>query len=1117
MDVGVWLQNLGLERYTDAFRENEVDAGTLSTLTNEDLKDLGISLVGHRRRILDAIATLNDGQAPASVSSTAPDLEDDKSSAEGAPAKAPDAERRQLTVMFVDLVGSTVLSGRLDPEDMREVLKRYQDAVAGAVTRYGGHIAKYLGDGVLTYFGWPQAYEDQAERAVRAGLDAVSAVAKLTLDNSHTLAARVGIATGLVVVGDLVGETGRETEAVTGQTPNLAARLQGLAEQGQVVIGAHTRRLIGAVFELESLGEHDLKGFSEPVSVWRVVGDDSEESRFEATRGTMLAPIIGRQHELGLLLERWTLAKEGEGQVVELCGEAGIGKSRIVWALLDSIAEEPQFRLRYQCSPHHTSSAYFPIIRRLERASGFTSTDTADDRLDKLEKLLRMSGPDIEADAPWFAVLLSLPGDERYGKLDLTPQLRRESITKALMDQVLALALLRPVLFVVEDAHWIDPTTREYLEQLAAGIADASVLILIVHRQQEAQSFAALSYLTSVTLNRLSRAQGKKIIQAAGGANFSDEIIDQIVARADGVPLYMEELTRSVAEAEGEASVADIPETLQDSLMARLDRLGKAKEIVQIGAVIGRDFGHVLMVTMVNRSEKEVTDALDLMVSSELVSRRGVPPDATYTFKHTLLQEAAYQSLLKRIRQDLHRQVAESLESQFPELTQTQPEVLAHHYTEAGLVEKSVPCWYMAGQQAIERSANLEAIAHLTKARELLAKQPASAERDAQELDYCLALGPALMAIKGLAAPEAEEVYLLAQKLCQSVDQTALSFQAAWGLWLVYQQRGQINLAQSATDEVLSLAERDGENVDHLLQAHHAAWTTQLFVGNISASRTHTVEGDALYDIEKHRTHAFTYGGHDPGVCAKTTASEALCLLGYCDQAVQNAVGGVALAEKLSHPFSLAMARYFVAQAHQYRLEVDLVRSHAQGAITMCESHGFESFHAQALVLLGWATAAGGESESGIAQIHEGLAAWQATGTGMRRPYFLTLLADALLRAEQAEEGLTIIAEAETLIERSGETRGHAETVRLKGALMDRAGAAKEDIEIIYQRALDIARGQETRCLQLRAATSLGRLWHERGKTSKARELIGPLYAWFTEGFNTSDLKNAKELLDELS
>ena len=1110
-DIRQWLDGIGLGQYAQAFADNGIDREALAYLREEDFERLGV-LLGHMRRLQAAIKTLsaNDpATRPVPPPSPSPEPQAEPQTAE--------AERRQLTVMFCDLVGSTALSQSLDPEDLRDVMRSYQDAVVGAVSRFGGHVAKYLGDGVLAYFGWPRAYEDQADRAVRAGLDAVSAVAGLTLDNGQSLAARVGIATGQVVVGDLVGKTGRETEAVTGQTPNLAARLQGLAEPDQLVIGPKTRRLIGTAFELEDFGKHVLKGFSEPVPVWRVVGEEAGGSRFEVMRGTTLAPLIGREHELGLLLERWSLAKGGEGQVVELSGEAGIGKSRIVLTLLEAIAEKPHFRLRYQCSPHHTNSAYHPIISRIERAARFTSVDDADAKLDKLEKLLRMSGQDIGAAAPWFAALLSLPGEKRYGTLDLTPQQRRERTSKALMDQVLGLARLRPVLFVLEDVHWIDPTTWEFVEQLAPGIDDARVLILITHRPGEARPLASLSHLTSVTLNRLSRVQGKQIIQAAGGAAFPDEVMDQIVARADGVPLYVEELTRAVAEAGGEARAADIPETLQASLTARLDRLGEAKEIVQIGAVIGRDFGHDLLIAVADRTEEELADALDRMVRSDLVFRRGAPPDATYTFKHALVQDAAYQLLLKPMRKDLHRQVAELLESRFFEATQTQPEVLAHHYVEAGLGEKSVPYWFKAGLRAIERSANLEAIVHLTRGRTLLTELPESAERDVQDLEFCLALGPAFMSTKGLAAPEAETIYLHARQLCQSVDQADLSFQAAWGLWLVFQQRGQIDLAQTATEEVLLLAERQRENVDYTLQAHHAAWTTQLFIGNISGSQAHIVEGDALYDIEKHRNHAFIYGGHDPGVCAKTTASETLCLLGYAEQAVQYAVDGVALAQRLSHPFSLVMAHYFRGQVHQYRMEAELVRPHAQVTVTMCESHGFESYRAQAEVLLGWATAAEGESEPGIAQIREGLAAWQSTGTGMRRPYFLALLADALLGDGQTEEGLTIIAEAEALIERTGETRWHAETLRLKGALMDRAGAATQDIEVTYQRAMEIAHAQEARCLQLRAATSLGQLWHGRGKASQARQLLDPLYAWFSEGFDTPDVRRARALLDELS
>jgi predicted ATPase/class 3 adenylate cyclase len=1109
-DIAEWLAGLGLGRYGEAFAENDVDAEVLPHMTNDDLKDLGVASVGHRRKLLQAIAALSAPEGGPAETAAA---------GEGGPADRPavEAERRQMTVMFCDLVGSTALSQRLDPEDLREVMRRYQDAIAGAVSRYGGHVAKYLGDGVLAFFGWPVAHEDQAERAVRAGLDAISAVSGLSFDGEVRLAARVGIATGQVVVGDLVGEVGREAEAVSGETPNLAARLQAAAEPNQVVIGATTRRLVGNAFRLDDLGQRELKGFSEAVSLWRVAGEGTAESRFEVTHGATLSPLVGREHELGLLLDRWALARGGEGQVVELSGEAGIGKSRLVRALQEAAGETPYFRLRYQCSPHHTNSAYYPIIQRLERAAGFAAADDPEVRLDKLEALLRLSGQDIASAVPWFAALLSLPGEGRYGKLELTPEQRRERTTAALVEQVLALARQKPVLFVLEDAHWIDPTTRELLKQIAARIAEAPVMLLITYRQGQAEPLVGLSNLTSVTLSRLSRAQGRAIIRAAGGAAFPDQVRDRIVSRSDGVPLYVEELTRAVAEAGAGVGALDIPDTLQASLLARLDRLEEAKEVVQIGAVIGRDFGYELLAAAVGKPEAELADALDRMVRSELVYRHGAPPEATYTFKHALVQDAAYRSLLKRRRQTVHRQVAELLESRFPEIAQTQPELVAHHFTEAGLAERSVAYWYEAGQQALQSSAHLEAIAHLTKGRARLAERSDGAEKEARELDFCLALGPAFMATKGLASPEAEEVYLRARELCRAIGETALSFQATWGLWLVRQQRGQITLAQALTDEMLSLAKQQKDNTEHLLQAHHAAWTTELFVGHISTSRAHVADGFALYDFAAHRHHAFTYGGHDPGVCAKTTGSEALCLLGYVEQATKTAVEAVELAEKLAHPFSLAMARYFVAQVHQYRREAEAVQRHAQAAISLCESHGFASFRAQATVLSGWATAACGDLDGGIAGIRAGLTAWQATGTGMRRPYFLALLADALLCAERADEGLAVIAEAEALIDNSGETRWQAETLRLQGALMGQAGAPADEVAATYRRALEVARGQEARLLELRAATSLGRLLSEQGRAGEARDLVAPIRDWFSEGVEAPDLKDASALLAELA
>lgn len=1101
-DVGQWLGRQGFGAYAAAFAENKIDAEILASLTSDDLREMGIAAIGDRRKLLAAIAARTDGG--------------DAEGKSKSPAPSAEAERRILTVMFCDMVGSTALSQRLDPEDLREIMGHYQDTVAGAVTRHGGHVAKYLGDGVLAYFGWPRAHEDQAGNAVRAGLDAVVAVGRLTGEDGHALAARVGIATGQVVVGDLIGEDGRDNEAVVGETPNLAARLQAAAKPGHVVIGAATRRLVGNAFNLEALGQQDLKGFVGGVSLWRAIGERPTDSRFDASHGELLTPFVGREHELALLLDRWEMAQGGNGQVVALSGEAGIGKSRVVRALQEEIADKPHFQLRYQCSPQHTNSAFYPIIHRLERAAGFVSNDDNESRLDKLEDLLRLAVQDIATVGPIFSALLSLKGEARYGSFDMTAQQRRERTIEALADQVRTLALQRPVLFVLEDAHWIDPSTRELLDHIARNITDAAVLILTTYRHEATAPISSAVPTTTVTLNRLSHAQGAEIIQAAGGDSLPKDVMDRIVARTDGVPLYVEELTRLVAEAGQEASTADIPETLQASLMARLDRLGEAKELVQIGAVIGREFGHSLLAAVTGRSEQELATLLETVVHSDLVFRRATPPDAVYTFKHALVQDAAYQSLLRRTRQTYHQQVAEVFERRFPETAASQPELVAHHYAEAALPGRSIEFWYKAGEQAIHRSANPEAIAHLTRGRAYLADEPHAQERDSKELAFCLALGPALMSTKGLASPEAEQVYLRARELCRTGQHSAQSFSATWGLWLVNQQRGELNEAQRLTDEVLSIANQQQDNTHQLLQAHHAAWTTQLFAGNIAASHRHVVEGGALYEMDKHRNHAFIYGGHDPGVCAKTTASEALSLLGYVAQAVDSASAAVTQAERLAHPFSLAMARYFMGQVHQYRNEPALVERHAREAVIMCEEHGFESFRAQSSVLLGWAIAAQGDRADGIPRIRDGLDAWAATGTGMRRPYFLALLADALLAAGSIDDGLAAVDEAEALIESSGECRWQAETLRLKGMLRLEHGANADAVATHFRDAIAVARRQESKLLELRAATSLARLTLDHAKPEDARDLLAPVLDWFTEGFDAPDLRAAKAFLDGL-
>lgn len=697
-----WLKGLGLGRYAETFARNDIDMEIVAELSDDDLKDLGLSL-GHRRKLLKAIAALSAEKAPP------PAPADSRSKAE--------AERRQLTVMFVDLVGSTTLSQRMDPEELSEIIGSYQKAVADEVTRGEGHVARYMGDGVLAYFGYPHAHEDSVESAVRAGLAIVKLVSGLTSPDGESLRVRIGIATGPVVVGDIIGEGAAQEEAVTGKTPNLAARLQGMAEPGQVVIDAMTRRLIGAAFVLGDLGRRELKGFAEPVAAWSVVGEGVTESRFEATHAGALTRFIGREHELGLLQERWELAKDGEGQVVSLSGEAGIGKSRILQSLREKIAGEQHFRLRYQCSPQHGNSAFYPIIKRLERAAGFRDTDGPEG---KLETLLKISAENIDGVAPLFAALLSMPAADRYGALNLAPEQRRDRTIEAMTSHVLALSRQRPVLFVLEDAHWIDPSTETFVGEMMARAADAAVLMVISHRPVYAPPWTRHPHFLMIALNRLSRKQGIEIVRAAGGDELADSVVDQIIARADGVPLYVEELTKAIIETgksiDNPGAKDRIPETLQALLIARLDQLGGAKETAQVGSVFGREFSFGPLTAVSDLPADEIAVNLDRLVQSELVFKRGAVPDAKYTFKHALFQDTAYETMLLRRRRHLHARIAEILERDFPEIMETEPETLAHHYSRAGNVEKAVTYLTLVADKTSAVYAHAETLAVLDQA-----------------------------------------------------------------------------------------------------------------------------------------------------------------------------------------------------------------------------------------------------------------------------------------------------------------------------------------------------------------------------------------------------------------
>ena len=756
MDVEAWLRGLGLERYATAFHDNDIDGGVLPELTSDDLISIGVTSVGHRRRLLAAITALRDESARASNSGT---LQQGPASSISSRTAA-DPERRQLTVMFCDLVGSTELSARLDPEDLREVIAAYHRAVANVAKGLDGFVAKYMGDGVLIYFGYPRAHEDDAERAVRAGLAMVNAVARLDV-RSVKLHARVGIATGLVVVGDLIGEGSAQEQSVVGETPNLAARLQALAEPGAVIIAASTRRLVGDLFEYRDLGAVGVKGIAEPVSAWRVLRPSAVESRFEALRGSALTPLVGREEEIDLLLRRWARAKAGDGQVVLLSGEPGIGKSRLTAAVAERLRSESHIRLRYFCSPYHQDSALYPFIDQLGRAAGVTHDDPPAVRLEKLEALLARATPPDE-DVALIADLLSLPVSDLHVLPNLSPQRKKERTLEALLRQLDGLAQQQPVLMVFEDAHWIDPTSRELLDLTVEHVRSLPVLLIVTFRPEFHPPWTGQPQMTTLALNRLDRRERTALVsQIAGDKALPREIVAQIVDRTDGVPLFVEELTKSVLESG--VSLVGIPTTLHDSLMARLDRL--VRLVAQIGAAIGREFSYQLLHAVSRLPDDELNIALARLVASELVFQRGAPPEAIYSFKHALVQDAAHGSLLRSTRQRLHTQIAEALEAHSPELIDTHPEVLAQHYAEAGLAGKSAGFWGKAGQRSVARSATTEAATQYQKGLDQLALLLDDPERQRQELEFYSALGAVFRAVKGHGAPETGQAYARAREL----------------------------------------------------------------------------------------------------------------------------------------------------------------------------------------------------------------------------------------------------------------------------------------------------------------------------------------------------------------
>jgi predicted ATPase len=933
---------------------------------------------------------------------------------------------------------------------------------------------------------------------------------------------RVGIATGLVVVGDLGGEGAAPEHDVVGETPNLAARLQALAEPDTVVIAGTTRRVLGDLFEYRALGTVSIKGFGEPVPIWQVISTSAVDDRFKALRATT-TPLVGRDEEIDLLMRRWQQAKDGDGSVVLISGEPGIGKSRIAQTVLERLSGEPHTPLRLFCSPHHQDSALHPTTAQLERAAGFRRDDTGEQRLDKLEALLARAISDLGEASPLIADLLGVPTDDRYPPLNLTPQKRKEKTLRALLAQLEGLAARQPVLMVFEDAQWIDRTSRESLDLTVDRVPTLPILLIITYRPEFAPPWVGRPHVTLLSLSRLPpRQRAEMIVRVTRGKALPKEVADQIIDRTDGVPLFVEELTKAVVESGVLTDAGDrytlagplpplaIPTSLQASLLARLDRLAPAREAAQIAAALGRRFSHELISAVAPTPQPELDSALAQLVSAELIFRRGTPPDAEYTFKHALVQDAAYSTLLRSRRQSIHARIAATLESQFPEIVAAQPQVMARHCAEAGLNEKAVSYRLKAGQQAVARSAMTEAVAQLQNGLDLLANLPESPWRAQQELDLQIARVRALKATRGHAAPAVAETIVRARALAERLDRPDYLVPLLYSQWSFHTVRAEHKRALSLAEQMEKLGAAQNDEAT-LLLGRSLHGQSCFYLGEFLAARALLEQCHGLRD-SAHRAVYAAFTVQDPYCANLARLAGTLAFLGYIDQARARMDEALSEARGLDHAYTMGFVLTLVCSA-EWVAGSHEVQRHAEELVALSNEHGFPYWLGIGLIWHGWSLAALGQAQEAISLLAKGLSGLRATGAVQATPFALCSLADAYAKVGQLEEGLNCLAEAEQIVETTDVRR--TELPRLRGDLLDATGdraAAEQN----YHQSLAIAKRQNAKTFELRAATSLARLWLDQGKRTEARDLLAPIYGWFTEGLDASVLKEARALLDLL-
>lgn len=1095
MEVADWLRTLGLAQYEPAFREHEITVELLPSLTAEDLRELGVTPVGHRRKLLEAAALL----------------------------RAAESERRQMTVMFSDLVGSTALAARLDPEDLQAVIGAYQTCVADIVGRFDGSVARYLGDGVLAYFGHPHAHEDDPERAVRAALALIEAIDRVPAPAPLQL--RIGISTGMVVMYDIPRAGGGYERSIVGEAPNLAARLQALAEPNTVVSGPNAQRLLGDLFDYRDLGTVEVKGFAEPVCAFQVIRPSAAVSRFEALHGRYLTPLVGRQEEIGLLLRRWRQARAGAGQVVVLTGEAGIGKSRIAAALKEALAVEPHSRLRYSCSPHHQDSALHPAICQLERAAGFARDDDAATKRAKLHAALAPIGLAEEVVA-LISALLSLPAEDDHPLPAMSPQAHKERTLAALLAQMEGLARRQPLLMIVEDLHWTDPTTLALLTLAVERVQRLPVLLLVTARRDFVPTWSGHAHVTIASLSRLDRQEAAALTSQVAGKALPEAVLEQILAHTDGVPLFIEELTRTVLEGGmlqaqdgryvmvGPLPTLAIPTTLRASLMARLDRLAPARELAQIAAAIGRDFGDELIKAVAPWPERQVDAALDELVAAQLVFRHGTARPARYSFKHALVQDAAYDTLLRGKRRALHARIAEVLETRFPDTAAQQPELLAQHLARAGEAGRAIGLWLEAARRMLAHGTVAEAVRQLQKGVALVAALPDTPERQRQELDLQIALGGALIAAQGYTAAETDKAFARARALCERVGETSQLLRAVWGQFTSRFVGGAQTAALAAAEEMLALAERRGD-VSGRIMAQASCGSVLFFLGRLQPARAAFAQALAIEAVDE-RESTFLYG-QSGRVLALAYLALDLMLMGFAEEAQRQSACALAEASALAHPTSLCFAHSIATRIAFARRDGEGLSRHAGMVMRLSNEQGLGLWQALGEIYRGWTAAHAGRVGDAIASIRGGLARYRAGGARLSLPLYLLTLATAQAHAGDPDAAAATIGEALQASEVGEERWMDAELHRVAADILflsPQRDAARAEAEL--RAAMTIAAEQGARLWHLRAATRLARLWRETGQRREARALLAPICSGFSEGQDLPDLAEARALIEEI-